>query len=525
LQVEDDQAGAATGQGHALAVGVEGQGVQDDRLGKEGPAHLFAGRYFVQAQPRADAVDHRQGLAVRAEGNAGDVDALARQDEGRAPGGRVPEAHGGVGRPAARGHPVTIRTEGDAVHWAGVPLASVAQAGAGHVPEPDRAVGAAGGQRPAVGAEGQAQDTAVGTADGDGLALRVPQAQRAVVAARGQALAVGAAGHGTHPFAMAAQLQQRGPAAGVADGDLAGPARYDQARAVGAEGQGAGRAGAVGSPAQKSSGVEPFEEVPLPAAPAQRAFVEQLLGAQGVAGQPLALGQGDVAEVELLPGGVAGGLGVPALGTLGLPGFLRDRARRQGGILGRGLRPGQRLGPPPLPQHQPEPHPRQQQHQRQQPGDGRPASRPLQRPLQRPGRPGADGLAGAEAGQVVGQLPRGEVAAGGLLVQTFQADRLQVVGDRRLQASGRDGILGEHLGQRVERGGAFERRPAGEALVEDRSQRIDVAGRPDGAGVAAGLLGGHVTGRAQDGAAARLPSLGVEALGEAEVGDLGDRFV
>src|SRR5262249_14588201 len=70
------------------------------------------------------------------------------------------------------------------------------------------------------------------------------------------------------------------------------------------------------------------------------------------------------------------------------------------------------------------------------------------------------------------------------------------------------------------RRGGLERRPAGQALVEDGSQGVDVCGRADRPGAAAGLFRRHVTRRPQDGAGLRLAGGVVEFLGEAEVGDL-----
>ena len=67
----------------------------------------------------------------------------------------------------------------------------------------------------------------------------------------------------------------------------------------------------------------------------------------------------------------------------------------------------------------------------------------------------------------------------------------------------------------------LERRPAGEQFVEDRPERVDVGGRADLLGLAAGLLGGHVRRRAEDGPALRLRRFLVDVLGQAEVGDLG----
>src|SRR5439155_11680118 len=63
-----------------------------------------------------------------------------------------------------------------------------------------------------------------------------------------------------------------------------------------------------------------------------------------------------------------------------------------------------------------------------------------------------------------------------------------------------------------------------EQLVEDGAQRVDVGERADLLRLAAGLLRGHVRGRAEDGAGPRLAGVLAERLGEAEVGDLGDKI-
>src|SRR5262249_17893433 len=68
------------------------------------------------------------------------------------------------------------------------------------------------------------------------------------------------------------------------------------------------------------------------------------------------------------------------------------------------------------------------------------------------------------------------VAAGRLLLQALQADRLQVARRLRVERTDRNGFLAPHLFQRVQR-----RRPAkgpspGQQLVEDGAQRVHVAG-------------------------------------------------
>ena len=73
--------------------------------------------------------------------------------------------------------------------------------------------------------------------------------------------------------------------------------------------------------------------------------------------------------------------------------------------------------------------------------------------------------------------------------------------------------------QRVDHAVTCERRLAGEQRVEDRAQAVDVGGRRDRAWPAGGLLGGHVAGRAEDGAAAGQLDVALEPLGQSEVGD------
>ena len=73
-----------------------------------------------------------------------------------------------------------------------------------------------------------------------------------------------------------------------------------------------------------------------------------------------------------------------------------------------------------------------------------------------------------------------------------------------------------------------ERWPAGEQLVEDRAERVDVRGRPDLLMSGRRLLRGHVAGRADDDAARRQIAGQIEPLHQAEVGDLGlvaNRFI
>jgi hypothetical protein len=163
---------------------------------------------------------------------------------------------------------------------------------------------------------------------------------------------------------------------------------------------------------------------------------------------------------------------------------------------------------------------RQQNRRRRQGRQRRPPPHPLGQALQRPYRPRSDRLAGLEAPQVLGQLGGGGVALARLLPQTFQTDRFQIGRRRRLQPPRPHRLVLPHLPQRVQGRRRPERGPAGEALVEDRPQRVDVRRRPRCPALAAGLLGGHVARRAQDGPGGGLAGR-VELLGQAEIGDLG----
>ena len=69
-----------------------------------------------------------------------------------------------------------------------------------------------------------------------------------------------------------------------------------------------------------------------------------------------------------------------------------------------------------------------------------------------------------------------------------------------------------------------EGRAAGDEVIEDRAEAVDVGGGGDVADFSGGLLRGHVRGRAEQRAGERAgrDRLGVEALGDAEVGDVRD---
>ena len=164
----------------------------------------------------------------------------------------------------------------------------------------------------------------------------------------------------------------------------------------------------------------------------------------------------------------------------------------------------------------------QDEDRREEAGDARVPAAPAAEVLDGGDATGVDGAAVEEAIEVVGQRVGVGVAAVGLLLQALQADRLQVARHLGLEPPRRHRLLGADLLQRVGRRRSPERRSAREQLVEDRAEGVLVDEGAGVIGLAAGLLGGHVVGRADDGAGTGLVRVVVpEAFGQAEVGDLG----
>ena len=124
-------------------------------------------------------------------------------------------------------------------------------------------------------------------------------------------------------------------------------------------------------------------------------------------------------------------------------------------------------------------------------------------------------------GEVIGQAIGTAIAAHRILVQAFQTDRFQVARHLGGQLTRRRRVPADHLLQRIPDRLAVERRPAGQQFVQDGTERVDVSRRSGRGTAATGLLGSHVIRCAENVAAAGLGIVGVEALGQAEVGDLG----
>ena len=165
-----------------------------------------------------------------------------------------------------------------------------------------------------------------------------------------------------------------------------------------------------------------------------------------------------------------------------------------------------------------------QDHQRR---GGRPAPGPLDQPLDGRRRPCLDRQVGQPAIQVFGQgLGRG-IAVARALLQAFEHDRLEVARDSRIERSRPGRLLLAHLPQRLENRIGPERRLAGQQLVEDHAERVDIDSRRDRLASALSLLGSHVARRPHDragrGESARFRRF--DPLGQAEVGHQGNQAI
>ena len=145
-------------------------------------------------------------------------------------------------------------------------------------------------------------------------------------------------------------------------------------------------------------------------------------------------------------------------------------------------------------------------------------ARPASEPEPGTGLHRLDVLAPERAFQVLRQGLRRGIPIRGVLLQAFQADRLQVGGDARLEPSRRRRVTLEDQDQRLHHRGGAEGRPADQELVQDGPEAVDVGRRPDLLAMPPGLLGGHVAGRPQDRPRLRQAAVLPDAPGQAEVG-------
>ena len=152
----------------------------------------------------------------------------------------------------------------------------------------------------------------------------------------------------------------------------------------------------------------------------------------------------------------------------------------------------------------------------------RPSAGPLQAAFSERCRAGVDRLPGEEPLEILGQRRGRGVAAGSILVQAVQADRLHVPGNGGTQHPGHDRVILDDLADRL--GGVSPRKgAAGQDLVEGRPQGVNVGRRPQVPQAAGGLLGSHVGRRAERRAAAGQIAVILGQLRQAEVGHARDQ--
>ena len=169
------------------------------------------------------------------------------------------------------------------------------------------------------------------------------------------------------------------------------------------------------------------------------------------------------------------------------------------------------LGPPPEPgdRHEPD------DEDGHQGGRVRVAPAPLAGAADRPHPPGPDRPVVEEPLQVVGQLGRRLVAAGRVLLDRLEDDRLLVAGHGPVDPPRRRRPVVHDLGHESVAVGLVERRAQGEQLVEGQSQGVDVAADVR---LPVEPLGGHVPDGADDVAGVRHVVVVGVRLGQPEVG-------
>src|SRR5262249_11927720 len=96
----------------------------------------------------------------------------------------------------------------------------------------------------------------------------------------------------------------------------------------------------------------------------------------------------------------------------------------------------------------------------------------------------------------------------------------QVAGQRASPAPGRYGLLGAHLPQCAQGGGGVERRAAREQLVQDGAQGVNVGSRTNLLRLPRRLFRRHVARRAEQRLTPARADVGIQDLGQTEIGDL-----
>ena len=154
-----------------------------------------------------------------------------------------------------------------------------------------------------------------------------------------------------------------------------------------------------------------------------------------------------------------------------------------------------------------------------------PALDPLPYALSGPRRPGQDRPPGQETVQILGQGRGIGVTPMRVLLQALQRDRLRIPGQARLQPRRWHRIGRLDMFQCLEDRCRLEGGAAGQHLIEDRSQRVDVGSRADRPGQALDLLWGRIARGPYEDPRLRQARVGLERLGQPEVHDLGGLVV
>ena len=256
-------------------------------------------------------------------------------------------------------------------------------------------------------------------------------------------------------------------------------------------------AGVAQVQAQAFGVAEALDEVPFPAPSPGRAAVQEVLGEGDVVVLDLAIGAVDAVDVVLLGqrlGAFAGqlllGLGLGAgPGLSGWPGrgpSARSRAIRACLRRGPRGRPSGRTRRPARPPASPAGRrpPCAAASSAESLGVGEPP-------------PGSAHRRGTAAGRRPAPRPR-RTACAGSFCRHFSAIVSRSRGTPRHQPRRRHRLGRLDLLERLQDRRPPERRAAGQQLVQDRPQRVDVGERADLPGLPLGLLRGHVAGRAQD---------------------------
>jgi hypothetical protein len=124
--------------------------------------------------------------------------------------------------------------------------------------------------------------------------------------------------------------------------------------------------------------------------------------------------------------------------------------------------------------------------------------------------------------QVVPERLGRRIAPAGLFAQALEADGLEVSRHARNQLRGSHQFVVDNLPNRLDGRFALERGAAGEHLVQDGAEGIDISRRPDVPRMPPGLLRGHVAWRAHDLAGHRVAIVRIGQLGQSEIRDLDD---